>query len=206
MALADLTFKFYTDTGLTTPFSNLYQLTHNTDLSDNDQDFVLYFGSAESAGVYQLQASSNPGVDNITITPTDILPEWEATTAYTLGQSVEPTVDDTFRYECTTAGTSSGSEPTWPAVIDDTVVDGTVTWTCISKNHPITEIKLATTNAGLDAASAGAALSLGNTILSGTANDVEVHMRVTNTVTTVGANTGTPELGWYINAVEETAV
>lgn len=207
MSYVGPTFNFYTDTGLTTPFSGLYQLVHNTSLSDNPQDFVLYFGSPSTAGLYQLRASSNPGVDNITITPTDTLPDWTAATAYGLGVSVEPTVDNTYRYECTTAGTSHATtEPVWPTTLAATIADGTAVWTCASKNHPTTEIKLASTNAGLTAASAGAAFSLGNTILSGAANYVEMHIRVTNTVTTVGDNTGTPELGLYINSVQENLV
>lgn len=205
MALTDLSFKFFTDTGLTTAFSNLYQLVHNTDLSDNPQDFVLYFGSAATADAYKLQASSNPGVDDITITPTDTLAVWEASTAYIVGDRIQPTVSDTFVYECTTAGTSHSSEPTFPAVITNTVADNTVVWTCMSKQHVITEIKLATTSGGLAGATAGAALALGNTITSGTANYVEVNIRFTNSVTTVGSNTGYPELGLYINNVQEDA-
>ncbi len=205
--LANTTFKFYTDSGLSTPFNGLYQLVHNTNLSDNPRDFQLWLGSVSTLNAFQLQASSNPGVDNITLTPTDTLPDWAVATAYTLGQSVEPTIDNTYRYECTTAGTSHASvEPTWPTTIGNTVSDGTAVWTCRSKNHPKTEIKLALTAGGLTAATGGAALSLGNTILSGVANAVEVNIRITNTVTTVGDNAGTPEFGIYNNAVSESAV
>lgn len=204
MALSDLSFKFYTDTDLTVAFSNLYQLTHQTDLSDNPQDYTLYFGSATADR--QLQASSSPGVAQITLTPTVIIPVWAASTAYTLGQTRIPTSGNTFRYEITTAGTSAASEPTWPTSIGSTVVDGTCIWTCVSKVHPATEIKLALTEIGLDSATGGAALNLGTTIDSLAANKVTVWIRVTNTVTTVESNTGTPELALYINAVEETAV
>jgi len=55
--------------------------------------------------------------------------QWAATTAYTLGQFRVPTVDNGFKYEVTTAGTSGAGEPTWPLVPGNTVVDGTVTWT-----------------------------------------------------------------------------
>lgn len=56
---------------------------------------------------------------------------WGATTAYlantttTMATFVE---DGTHIYECTVAGTSGASEPTWPTDGGD-VVDGTVTWT-----------------------------------------------------------------------------
>lgn len=203
MALADLSFKLYTDSGLTTPFSGLYQLTHETDLSDNPQDFQLWLGSNESSRT--LEASSNPGVDQIALTPTDILEDWAATTAYTTADSVQPTTPNTYRYKCTTAGTSSGSEPTWPTGgIGSTVADGTVVWTLISTKHETTEIKLASTAAGLPGATAGAALNLGATLTSGVGNAVEINIRVTNAVTDVGANTGDPAIGLNINSVQET--
>lgn len=205
MAIADLTFKLYTDSSLTIPFSNLYQLTHESDLSDNPQTFTLYFGSATANRI--LYATSNPGIDQITITPTDTLPVWVAATAYTLGQTRAPTVSNTYRYEVTTAGTSHAvTQPTWPTTIGSIVSDGTVIWTCVSKYHPITEVKLALTEAGLGTAVAGAALDLGTSISSLAANKVTIWVRVTNTVTTVESNTGTPEIGVYINGVKEVAV
>ena len=56
---------------------------------------------------------------------------WVATTAYAVGDTVIPVVaNDRFYYVATSnAGTSAGTEPTWPVVTGDTVVDGTVTWT-----------------------------------------------------------------------------
>lgn len=203
MALADLSFKFYTDTGLTTAFGGLYQLVHETDLSDNPQDFVLYFGSAEATDTRLLQATSNPGVAEITLTPTYILGDWEASTAYTLGDLVIPTTPNGFKYKVTTAGTSDSSEPTWPTVIGQPVTDGTVVWECLAATHPATEIKLATTSGGLSGATGGAALNLGTSISSGTSNYVEVHIRITNTVTSVNSNTGFPELALFINQVRE---
>jgi hypothetical protein len=208
MALSDLSFKFYTDSGLTTSYSGTTLVNHNTDLSDNPQDFVLYFGSAEAEGTRTLEATSNPGVDNITLTPTDTVASWAAATAYVLGDIVEPTTPNTYRYKCTTAGTSHAStEPTWPTTpIGSTVTDGTVTWTLVSKKHPITECKLALTSGGLAGATAGAALVLGTTLESGVANAVEVNIRITNTVTTVVDTTGRPDFKLYINEVIEAEV
>lgn len=208
MALSDLSFKFYTDSGLTVAFSNLYQLTHQTDLSDNPQDFTLYFGSPNTGvSATELQAVSNPGVDQISLTPTDIEGEWTANHAYSLGAIIEPVTPNTFIYKVTTAGTSAAvTEPTWPTSIGSTVVDNTIIWTCYAKVHPATEIKLALTSGGLPGATAGALLNLGSTILSGVATAVPVHIRVTNTVATVNNNVGFPQLGLVINNVQETSV
>jgi hypothetical protein len=62
---------------------------------------------------------------------------WQASHAYVLGDVVVPTAgkENGFRYECTTAGTSDASEPTWPTAEGETVDDGTVTWTCRLGNH-----------------------------------------------------------------------
>jgi len=53
-------------------------------------------------------------------------------TAYSVGNFVVPTTFNSYIYECTTAGTSSGSEPTWPTTIGNTINDGTAVWTCRS--------------------------------------------------------------------------
>lgn len=202
-----LSFKLYTDSACTVEYVGSTSLVHKTDLSDNPQDLQLWFASMATTD-RQLQAVSNPGVDQITLTPTDTLPEWTVATAYTLGESVEPTVGNGKRYECTVAGTSHATtEPTWPTVtIGQTVTDGTVTWTYVGASHQATEIKLATTSGGLAGAVAGAALNLGATLLSGVSNKIEVNVRVTNAVTTTSNNSGTPEIGLYINSVVESEV
>jgi hypothetical protein len=61
---------------------------------------------------------------------------WAATTAYSLNDYRKPTavnVNGHF-YIVTTAGTSGGSEPTWPTAHNSTVVDGTVTWTEVGQS------------------------------------------------------------------------
>lgn len=204
--LADLSFKLYTDSGLITAFSGLHQLVHQSDLSDNPQDFQLWFGSTDSAN--KLEATSNPGVDNITLTPTETLTDWTVATAFIIGDTVEPSVQNGYRYTCTIAGTTDAStEPTWPTTgYGSTVTDGTVTWALTATTHETSEIKLALTAAGLDGATAGAALSLGATINGGSGNAVEVNIRYTNTVIVISSNTGNPELSVDINAVTEAAI
>jgi len=55
---------------------------------------------------------------------------WAATTDYAVDDIVIPTTPNGKVYKCTVAGTSSGSEPTWPTTINLTVADNTVTWQC----------------------------------------------------------------------------
>lgn len=58
-------------------------------------------------------------------------PVWQTTHAYILGDTVRPSVANNYFYECTTAGTSGGSAPTWPTTLGTTVNDGSVVWTCV---------------------------------------------------------------------------
>lgn len=62
---------------------------------------------------------------------------WAASTVYVLGDKRLPAIglENGFIYECTTAGTSGGSAPTWPIVEGATVADNTVTWTTRLGNH-----------------------------------------------------------------------
>src|SRR5512146_2492632 len=55
-------------------------------------------------------------------------PTWLANTAYLAGAIVTETTGLPL-WRCTTAGTSGGSEPTWPTASPWTVSDNSVTWT-----------------------------------------------------------------------------
>jgi hypothetical protein len=59
----------------------------------------------------------------------DQVSDWKATTAISLGAFARPSRPNLLRFECTTAGTSAASEPTWPAVIGAAIADGSITWT-----------------------------------------------------------------------------
>ncbi len=56
------------------------------------------------------------------------IPAWQATHVYVLGTRVTPVTVNGTVWLVETAGTSAGTEPTWPIVQPWTVVDGTVTW------------------------------------------------------------------------------
>ena len=63
---------------------------------------------------------------------------WTVATPKVLGDFVVPTagLENGFRYECTTAGTTHAStQPTWPLVEGATVTDNTVVWTCRLGSH-----------------------------------------------------------------------
>ena len=84
---------------------------------------------------YQLGAlTANPSgvrsVSAVTIT-TAAVSAAATSTAYAVGAQVKQASSPTHIYQCTTAGTSGGSAPTWPTTIGATVTDGTAVWTCI---------------------------------------------------------------------------
>ena len=51
---------------------------------------------------------------------------WAATAAKVVGDTIKSTAGD--YYECTVAGTTGASEPTWDTVVGNTTADDTVTW------------------------------------------------------------------------------
>jgi hypothetical protein len=192
-----MSFKFWTNEALTNEFGGLYQLVRRTDLSDNPQDRVLYLGSTDDT--LELLAFSDPGNDDIIITVEDILPNWEPETAYDVGDRVQPTTPNGYVYECTSAGTTNNTEPTFPTgAIGDTVVDGTVTWTLRSARHETGEITLATSAEDLATNTPGASLNLGTSIQGGVENAQEIHIRFNNAVTNVSNNTGHADLALHI--------
>ncbi len=62
---------------------------------------------------------------------------WQASHSYAVGQLVRPTVANGRTYRCTVAGTSSGSQPTWPTSDGGTVTDGGVTWKETSRTYAL---------------------------------------------------------------------
>lgn len=96
---------------------------------------VIWSRGLEAEDYFQLgQSASNPvgilGGTSVTIASFDsAIAAWQATTGYTVGEQAEKVSDDGTVWTAIVAGTSGGSEPTWPTTgIGDTVVSGTVTF------------------------------------------------------------------------------
>lgn len=58
---------------------------------------------------------------------------WAAAAAVAKDEAREPTARNGYRYRATVGGITGASQPTWPITLGNTVVDGTVTWKCVSK-------------------------------------------------------------------------
>lgn len=90
---------------------------------------------------YQLGSSvANPsGVRAVTgiTAATASVSSWAASTVYAVGAQVKQLSSPTYIFQCTTAGTSGGSAPSWVTTVGSTTTDGTVTWTCIGIITPV---------------------------------------------------------------------
>jgi len=84
-----------------------------------------------SDGPQALTGNSN-AIGNATGYVASTPTKWAESTSYSLNQLVIPlAAQNGYTYKCTSAGTSDVTEPTWPTVIGNTVVDGGVTWQCV---------------------------------------------------------------------------
>jgi hypothetical protein len=96
-----------------------------------------YVGTGDASDIYFdlpgkeiVEATLALYVDGVQAVKDMTATTWAASTAYSLGDYVKPTSENGYCYECTTAGTSGASEPTWPTTPGQTVADNTVIWTC----------------------------------------------------------------------------
>lgn len=55
---------------------------------------------------------------------------WQPGRAYSAGTYVRPTRPNGFAYLAAGSGQAAQDEPNWPVVVDNTVQDGSITWTC----------------------------------------------------------------------------
>lgn len=58
---------------------------------------------------------------------------WVASTTFTLGQVIKPTVDNGFVYKITKGGQTGVTQPTWNTVIGGTLTDGTIEYIAVKK-------------------------------------------------------------------------
>lgn len=195
-------FNLWADAGLTDALSpNISR--HNVDGSNDPQDVHAYLGSP-TAG-QRIRASSNPGTDQITVSIVQRTAAWATGQSITAGDLRRPTTgnDNEYVYEAQNNGTTHATtEPTWPTVIGNTVNDNGITWECLRKRHRPTEVKLATSQAGLAAATPGASLNIGTEVLGGSGNAEDVWIRLDDATAAIATPDPT-DLYLQTNSVDE---
>lgn len=86
------------------------------------------YSPSDTLDIYTDSESDLPDPDSTA----SISQTWAATTAYSENDLRIPTTPNGYIYECTTAGTSGATEPSWPSTLGNTMADGTAVWTCRS--------------------------------------------------------------------------
>jgi hypothetical protein len=111
---------------------SILYLTEYADFNTQDQIGIGITDYEAWPDSPQANTGNSNSIGNATGNSTWAVDKWNATTAYSLGDEAIPDASQNgYTYEVTAAGTSGGSEPTWPTTLGNTVVDGTVTWTCV---------------------------------------------------------------------------
>jgi hypothetical protein len=97
------------------------------------ESITAYLGKGSALAKRRVLTTPAPVVK--AVTPA----EWVADHAYSLGDFIEPVTPNTYRYECTTAGTSDETtEPTWGTTVGGTTSDnGTLVWTCRKMTYTV---------------------------------------------------------------------
>jgi hypothetical protein len=108
--------------------TNSYTPNRTTHTRVSDLTNELSTGSGYTAGGVALSSPTTT-----VVAANSWASQWAASTAYKAGQLVRPTVANTYVYRATNAGSSGGSQPTWPTTIGQTVTDSGVTWVCAGK-------------------------------------------------------------------------
>lgn len=105
-----------------------YSPDRTNDAFVSDLTNELATGDGYTAGGVTLQNAVSVVVDAVAWSQV-----WQASTAYLVGQLVQPTVGNGFVYLVSVAGTSGAGEPSWPTTVGQCVTDGTVEWVCAGR-------------------------------------------------------------------------
>lgn len=100
----------------------------NADSPDTTTDTTYSSTNEVAAGGGYTQDSKTLTTTTVTTVQDGSATAAAISTAYEVGDVVRPSAANGYVYRCVVAGTSSGTPPTWPTVVGQTVADGTVTW------------------------------------------------------------------------------
>lgn len=200
------TFDFFLEVGLVNPAGTVSVL-HQVGIGGDPHEQQLFLGS--NTPDRKIRDAVAPGTNNLIARPVNATPQRANSTAYNLNDEVRTETANGYKYRATTirgTGTTAATPPAWPTIIGATVdddsslgVDG-VTWTNIGKIHEASEMRLATSQAGLATATGGAALNLGIVELLSNSAPQAVWVRLTDATDVVGLQT---ELSVRLDEVQE---
>lgn len=131
------TFKFYTNSNLTTEFTGYVTATQNVDGSTGMQKFQYWLGSVAAGKT--LQAESDPGIDQITLSITDSAPGTghpasDIKLALTEGGLTSATGGAPLNLGTAITSGVANAVTFWVGITDSTAVTGTSTELAIQTN------------------------------------------------------------------------
>lgn len=131
------TFKFYTNSNLTTEFTGSLSAVQNVDGSTGRQDFQLWLGSVAASKT--LQAESNPGTDQIALSVVDSAvgtghPASEVKLALTQGGLTGATGGASLNLGTSITSGVANAVTFWVGIQDSTGVVGTSTELSVQTN------------------------------------------------------------------------
>jgi len=107
---------------------------------------------ADSILTVTIQKMAGEAIDRIINLRPEIQNIWRAGVDYALNAYVRPVNPNGFDYKATAGGRSEDIEPRWPTVAGQTVIDGSITWTCFAPStsscDPLTGSATATPQSG----------------------------------------------------------
>ncbi|MEW6439233.1 MAG: hypothetical protein AB1508_18945 [Pseudomonadota bacterium] len=122
--------------------SDLFMLVRETESASADKNKKVTKAVLDFAASWTQLAPSaytaTPAAVSETSSVYTTIPDWTADTAVNVGEFMKPTATNGYVYECiASAGdnkTHATTEPVWPTVLGDEIVDDQVTWRCRGAN------------------------------------------------------------------------
>lgn len=190
--MIESSFKVYADEGMSTPFFSPEHILHT---GNDTHRFIFFFGSkvegrtlkSEDGG----QVSILPHSNDIDRMPDHI---------YQTGQIVRV---GQYAYTCKKGGKTAAGTVVYSTEIGDTINDGAAVFLCVGLAHNANDIKLSKTLEGLEQASYGTPLNIGEQLQS--LEVVSVHVEVKNNSNGVYNSQGTPMISVHLNPCLEFA-
>lgn len=147
----------YFPNGFYIPFGQLHASGVVIKYTDVDEDQTIWADTEYDIDTYDepgaIVLAYNKSFSTVSLYPTNPIEiefvtgwyqgeTWIKETAYSLLDTVVPATQTGFVYECTAAGTSDTTEPTWGKTIAGETADGAgqtkITWTCVGRAVPTT--------------------------------------------------------------------
>lgn len=91
--------------------------------------WTIVFNAADAPDIGPADVIKLAAKRELSMTPAQV--GWRKLQVYENGDDEQPVISSGLYYRCTVTGRTGATEPTWPATLNATVNDGSVTWKCM---------------------------------------------------------------------------